>query len=332
MPVTEATGTVEAFYRLAGISVVVTCTDPSVAELVDQRLRPLRSDPAERADVTIEIRGPDADPHWLERPGGVGRPVYDSPSEPVEYFDGVDELYIDYGGVARMRCSPAEGRIRVAVTGTDPLDTVLATHPLFTVALLDTMKRFGRYSLHAATLGRRDQGVVVPGSSGAGKSTLTVMLVRAGFDFVSDDTVFLDPTDGEEIRLSGFPDEVDVTARTVAMFPELHHLTDQGLRPGRDKFSFRVDDVYGVAPLAGCRPAALVFPQVVTVPTPELEPLSPSEALVQLMPNLLATEPWATQCHLDVLADLVRTVPSYTLRPGSDPDAAAACIADLVDG
>lgn len=322
---------IEASYQLAGLSVAVASTDHTVADLMDDRLRPLRCEPVEPADITVDIRGPGADPDWPERPDGVGRPVYDSPSEPVEYFDATDELFIDYRGLARMRSAPAEGRIEVAITGTDAVDAVLGTHPLFTVALLDTMKRFGRFSLHAATLGRRGRGVVVPGSSGAGKSTLTVTLVRAGFEFVSDDTVFLDPT-REGIWVSGFPDEIDVTDRTVSMFPELGHLSGEGLRPGRDKFSFRVDDVYGVSPLSGCRPAVLVFPQVVSVTAPELEPLSPSEALLQLMPNLLATDPVATQTHLDALAQLVRTVPCYTLRPGSDPDATATCIAALVDG
>jgi len=68
---------------------------------------------------------------------------------------------------------------------------VLATHPLLTIALVETMKRFGRFPLHAAGLARQGKGVLVPGASGSGKSTTSVALVRAGFDFLSDDTVFL---------------------------------------------------------------------------------------------------------------------------------------------
>jgi len=48
--------------------------------------------------------------------------------------------------------------------------------------------------------------------------------------------------------VAGFPDEVDVTERTVAMFPELGHLAGTSLLPGRDKHSFRVEDVFGVTP------------------------------------------------------------------------------------
>jgi hypothetical protein len=296
---------------------------------MDSRLRPLGCDPVESADIVVEIRGPGADGEWLTGPAGPGRPIYDSPGVPIEYFDEADELFVDYGGQAALACKPAEGLIRLAIIGADPDDPILATHPLFTVAFLETMKRFGRYSLHAAGVSLNGRGILVPGSSGSGKSTLSVTLARAGFDFLSDDTVFLVPSD-EGLWAAGFPDEIDVTEATVSMFPELLHLAGRPVGPGRDKHSFRVEEVFGRSPLAACRPVALIFPHVVEVASPELESLAPSEALLELMPNLLATHPIATQAHLDVLADLVRTVPCFTLRPGSDPDAAAACVAELV--
>jgi hypothetical protein len=318
-----------ACYDLGGVSIAVRCADSSVADLMDSRLRSLERDAVESADIDVEIRGPGADRGWLTGPSGPGRPIYDSPGLPVDYYDGVDELFVDYGGHVSLACSPAKGLINLAITGSDPGDPILATHPLFTIAFLETMKRFGRYSLHAAGLSLNGQGILVPGSSGAGKSTLSVTLARAGFDFLSDDTVFLAASD-DGIRVSGFPDEVDVTETTVSMFPELLHLVGQPLLPGRDKHSFRVEEVFSVASLAACRPAALVFPHVVDVSSPQLDPLAPSEALLELMPNLLATDPAATQTHLDVLAELVRSVPCFTFRPGSDLDAAAARIAELV--
>lgn len=228
-----------------------------------------------------------------------------------------------------LRCEPAEGSIRIVVTGSDPADRVTAAHPLLTVALLETAKRFERYPLHAAGLSLDGRGILVPGSSGAGKSTLSVTLVRAGFEFLSDDTVFLTRR-ADGIRVSGFPDEIDVTGQTVSMFPELSHLSGAPLRPGREKYSFRVEDVFGVSPREDCRPVALVFPRVGAGPSPRLRSLAPSESLLELTPNLLLTEPAATQAHFDMVAELVRTVPGYTFRPGPALDAAAACIAELV--
>jgi hypothetical protein len=319
-------------YAVAGLSIEAVCEDPTVAAMVEGRLDALSTAPKGTtgpADITIEISGPGPTARPLPAPSGPGRPMYNGPDRTVDYFEQDDQLFADFIGHVVLQCEPAAGRIRIAVVGDDPDSRVVAAHPLLTVALHETVKRFGRYPLHAAGLALGGRGVLVPGTSGAGKSTLTVALVRAGFDFLSDDTVFL-TRDGEGVVASGFPDEIDVTEGTVSMFAELRHLHGLPLIPGRDKHGFRVEEVFGVTPLARCRPAALVFPRVEEGPSPHLEPLSPSEALVELMPNVLVTEPVATQAHMDMLGELVRTVPGYRFRPGRDPVAAAACITSLV--
>jgi hypothetical protein len=191
------------------------------------------------------------------------------------------------------------------------------------------LKRFERFPLHAAGLALNGRGILIPGASGAGKSTTSVTLVRAGFDFLSDDTVFLTRDEGG-IWVAGFPDEIDVTDNTVAMIPELGYLAGAALLPGRDKHSFRVEEVFKVTPLAGCRPEILLAPQVVAGSGTEVEPLNPSEALMALLPNVLLTDPAASQSHLDMLAELVQSMRCLRLLVGSDLDAAAACVADLV--
>ena len=217
----------------------------------------------------------------------------------------------------------------MSINGPGLADEVLAAHPLLTIAIVETMKRFERFPLHAAGLALDGKGVLIPGASGSGKSTTSVTLVRAGFDFLSDDTVFL-TSSSDGIWVAGFPDEVDVTEHTVARIPELGYLDGSPLLPGRDKYGFRVEDVFGITPLTGCRPAVLLAPQVVRGPGSELEPLAPSEALMALLPNVLLTDPAASQAHLDMLARLVESVPCMRFRVGSDLEAAAACVTDLV--
>lgn len=320
-----------ATYAVAGLTIEARCEDPTVAAMVEARLSALRSDPAHRtapADITIEITGPGSGTPRLSAPSGSGRPMYDGPDQAIDYFEQDDQLFADFAGHVVLQCEPAAGRIRIAVASSDPSDRVVAAHPLLTVALHETVKRFGRFPLHAAGLALGGRGVLVPGTSGAGKSTLTVTLVRAGFDFLSDDTVFLTPEDG--ILVSGFPDEIDVGAGTIDMFTELNHLARTPLALGREKHGFRVEEVFGVSPRPSCRPAVVVFPRVEEGPSPHLEALSPTEALIELMPNVLVTEPASTQAHMDMLGDLVRTVPGYRFRPGPNVDAAAECIATLV--
>jgi hypothetical protein len=319
-----------ATYDLGGLAVEVRCEDPSVAGLIDSRLRCLRTESSHSADVVVEVRGPGCERSWPPAPAGGGRPIYDAPDAPIDYFDGSDQLFVDYEQRARLLCTPAEGLIQISINGAGLADQVLATHPLLTIAVVETMKRFDRFPLHAAGLALAGKGVLIPGASGAGKSTTSVTLVRAGFDFLSDDTVFLTSSPDDDLWVAGFPDEVDVTEHTVARIPELGHLAGTALLPGREKYSFRVEDVFGVTPLPGCRPSVLLAPQVVDGPASELEPLAPSEALMALLPNVLLTDPVASQAHLDMLARLVESVPCLRFRVGSDLDVAAACVIDLV--
>jgi hypothetical protein len=323
-----------AFYLLGGLVIEARCDGPEVAGHLESRFGSLRTEKPSVTggpgpDVVIEIRGPTADRIWPAAPPGGLRTVYDAPGGPIGYSDASDQIFVDYGGRVRLLCTPARGLIEMAFTGAAPDDPVLAAYPLLTLALVETMKRFGRFPLHAAGLSLHGRGVLVPGASGAGKSTTTVALVRAGFSFLSDDTVFLTGSE-EGIWVAGFPDEIDVTDTTVAMVPELAYLAGAPIRPGREKHSFRVEDVFGVTPLAGCRPEFLVAPEVVGGARSELEELAPSDALVALLPNVLLTEPAASQAHLDMLARLVRSVRCLRLRVGSDLDAAAACVTDLV--
>jgi hypothetical protein len=48
-------------------------------------------------------------------------------------------------------------------------------------------------SLHAACIGRRGRGLLLMGASGAGKSTLALLSLLQGFDFISEDSVFVTP-------------------------------------------------------------------------------------------------------------------------------------------
>jgi hypothetical protein len=48
-------------------------------------------------------------------------------------------------------------------------------------------------SLHAACVGRGNRGILLMGPSGAGKSTVALQCLSAGFDFLSEDSVFVAP-------------------------------------------------------------------------------------------------------------------------------------------
>jgi hypothetical protein len=55
------------------------------------------------------------------------------------------------------------------------------------------------------------------------------------------------------------------------------------------------------------------------------------EALLELAPNILLTEPTVSQRHLDVLAELVSTCPCYRLQTGTDFGDLAIRLAALLE-
>ena len=81
---------------------------------------------------------------------------------------------------------------------------------------------------------------------------------------------------------------------------------------------------------ARCRPVALVLVEIADLDQSRLEPVDGAEALLDLVPNVLLTEPAASQAHLDALGDLVGSVPCPAFA-GRDLGHLAALVGALAD-
>ena len=228
-------------------------------------------------------------------------------------------LYLEVPGRGRALCDVNSRRVHVSYPESEASDPWLLAHLFFTVPLAELLKRRGLYMVHAAGLAVAGKGLLVAGQSGAGKTTLALALLRAGFDFLADDTVFLS-LGKNGLRILAFPDEVDVTAQTLGFFPELRRLTQASKPSGRLKQPIRATSLYQVRPCWECEPEAIIFPQPGKSSRGLLAPMSKPEALVQLVCNVLRTEPSSSQAHLDALAGLVRNCRCYRLQTGLDFD------------
>jgi hypothetical protein len=151
-------------------------------------------------------------------------------------------------------------------------------------------------------------------------------LARAGLDFLGDDTLFL-AWRAEGLRVLAFPDEIDLTDETAGFFPEVATRRTPGWR----KRQLRAEEAFGARIAWECEPAVLVFPRVSGRPRSELRPADPGEALFELAPNVLLTQPGASQAHLDALAELARASRCYRLETGTDLDEAAALLRGLLE-
>lgn len=310
-------------YDLHGLRLAVTGWEEAAAAL-HGRLERLPPATAGTPDLVFEIgTGPEA-AGGLERPER-GRPVYEPPIGEVLFDDDADRIWIGLGPDRLAVCEPARGRARLWARHGSDEDAWLLSHPLFTLPLVEMLKRRKLWALHAAGLQWNGRTVVLAGASGAGKSTLAIALARSGFAFLGDDTLFLAPG----LRLLAFPDEVDLTDETASFFPELAALPPR--REGWRKRRLRAEETLG-APLAGeVAPGLLIFPRISGRTESTLRPLDPGEALIELASNVLLTEPASSQAHLDALAALTSASSCWRLETGRDLDGAVRLLRELAE-
>lgn len=263
-------------------------------------------------DLLFEVQ---TDP--LERPERA-RTVYEPPLGEVSYHDGRDLLYLRQGRLSAL-CEPAAGRVRYCAVSPRGEDLWILSHPLLSVPMMELLKRRGLFGVHAAGADLGGKALVLAGTSGSGKSTLSVALARAGFGFLGDDTLFL-----RGDRVLAFPDEIDLTAESIAFFPGIV------LAPSPTGWRKRQLPAEPARIVWESAPAVLVFPRVAGRPRSELLPIDAGEALLELAPNVLLTEPASSQAHLDALAGLARASRCYRLETGTDLDEAVELLRELM--
>jgi hypothetical protein len=244
------------------------------------------------------------------------------------YFPKEDEVYLDYGGRVRALCKPAEGHCVLSLMEPHASQIWLATHPLFTIPLLEMLKRRGKFNIHAAAFARNRGCVLLPGTTGVGKSTLTMCLLRAGLDFLGDDMAFVEYSG--ELRVLGFPESIDITDTTASFFSELQILADRPKRPGWPKHEVKSTEFFASQLAESSVPKAVIFPQIANSSSSRLVPITADEAFLELAPNVLLTDAASSQAQFEVLAHLVKSTPLYRLSAARDFDHIAQLVGETL--
>lgn len=311
-----------------GLAIDVETGWPELVEMLGRRLGSLAAARDGGPALTFRYWVVDRPRSALLRPVGLARPVYDTAHGQVNYFPETDSLFLDYREDVRLLIRPARSEVLTALRpGAETL--WLASHLLFTLALVELLKRRGLYSVHAAGLARLGRSLLLAGTTGVGKSTLTLALLDSGFDLLGDDMTFLRmKPDG--LRVLAFPDEIDITPQTLGMFPDLSERLTEEARSGWNKLQLPAAILRsGMA--WESEPAALVFPTIAGSVTSRLLPLTPGEALLELAPNVILTDRASSQAHLSALGALVNRCDCYRLMAGTDLKAAAKLLGSVLE-
>ncbi len=170
-------------------------------------------------------------------------------------------------------------------------------------------------ALHAAALSKNGKGIVLPGRSGSGKTTLSTWLATRGFNYLTDEYVFIEENT-DTIQAFARPPNVKVRG-----FDALNSYFDREKHQGQTIQSKHVAMIptYLLNPhntQENARVSLILFPKFKKDSSLKLEKLSKAKAGLALMESLVNAR--NLNGHgFNEAARLVRSAPSYRLEYGS---------------
>lgn len=198
------------------------------------------------------------------------------------------------------------------------------------VAVIELLRRAGRYQLHASCVARGDKCLLFAGDQRCGKTTAALALARAGWACLADDLVFLHRSKaGDGVAALGWQEHLNVGRPTLDAFG-LSEWAEEQRPDGR----FSVSPDRAPRPPAGRAyvPSVIVLTTIADAEESMLRPISRGQVLARMIrhsPLALATGFQADE-HLAILRDLVSQCDCHELHAGRDvlsgalPDLVAA--------
>jgi hypothetical protein len=165
----------------------------------------------------------------------------------------------------------------------------------------------------------------MPAHMESGKTTLTAGLVRAGFDYVSDEAVAFD---WDTLEIVPYPKPLSIDPGSWKLFADLEPhapFTTAGYKA--EQWQVPAAAIRAGSVATGCSARYLVFPCYAAASPTELVPIGRAEALVELAKNTFRFRDLGRRA-LAALAQIVEQVECYRL-PLGDLDDAVALVDEL---
>jgi hypothetical protein len=184
--------------------------------------------------------------------------------------------------------------------------------------------------VHAAAVGdpSQDACVLLVGKSGVGKSTTALAATGAGLAMLADDYCLLGR--GVPPRVASVYGSAKADAATLERLPFLaESVADPQRLPGEKALCFPGEGAPARL-LAEAELRAVLVPRIARTERTSLRPASSAAALAALAPSTLLQLAAADGATLARLAEVVASVPSYSLELGGDPADIGPAIAPLL--
>lgn len=186
-------------------------------------------------------------------------------------------------------------------------------------------------TMHAAAVSRAGAVLLLPGVSGSGKSTLTAYLVAQGWGYLGDDIVALGrrPQD-KGVEIHPFPSAIGLKPGSWPMLRPYYPAIDSLPVVPYSNRQARFLPVGGNRVPTETRQClrAILLPRYSPDAAVEIAPISPVQALCELIGAGVSTRQTAHMGHAEILLQMLEEVPAYKLTY-SDLDAVASALESL---
>jgi hypothetical protein len=185
----------------------------------------------------------------------------------------------------------------------------------------------GQYLIHAAAVGTRDAGVLLVGKGGSGKSTAALACLNSELMYVSDDYCLL--SDREFPYVYSVYNTGKLNKEDVSLFPLLMPALSDLTFADSDKALYFINR-FPERIATGFRVRAILVVQVTAGSETSLQGISSAAALLALAPSTVFQFPGIEQLSFRSMGTLVKQVPCYVLKIGTDLSAVSRTIVRLL--
>jgi hypothetical protein len=267
-------------------------------------------------------------PQPLPPPACPGTPVMQTAGLTVRR---TETLFYLVCRTSSLTVDPVTGRAWGHLDATFWQAPVQAQRDFLMLALLAMAHRHRRYGLHANGLRDDNTQLLIVGPSGSGKTSLALSLLARGWRHLGDDVVLLRPqTDG--VDALAFRRDFGCTETTRARFAALAQAPPRCWSRDRSKWFLDADSLHPGQQATTMRPQVLFFARLGHCAFTQLEPVHPTDALLELIPlsAALMTDVQRGAHHLAALGQLVDQARAHRLVLGEDVFTHPAAVARLL--
>ncbi len=201
----------------------------------------------------------------------------------------------------------------------DILQDAFKLYPLMSALIAEALGYHGFHYLHAAGLYGHEMGYLVSGDGGSGKTTAALSMVGEGFNYASDDSLFLKEHEGEILILPFFGNRnFHLDQDLLNRFPDLAEGNGPKIQDGA-KMPVNISKLCPELFIPVIRPHVIIFPKITAQPKSVLSLLPRVEVFRRLLKQtILAVDKAILRAQLNVMQRLVEQATGFELLSGRD--------------